>query len=90
MDKLIYADALMKRIPFTEWCVIENIVESMPAVDAVPVVRCRNCEYYNTACCADGFGWCERNGNGHPATDNFYCANGEQKNANRYRYMGAL
>lgn len=66
-----------------KWCAMEEAKDALtmlPAVDAVPVVRCRNCVYYNTACCADGFGWCERNGNGHPATDDFYCANGEQKN----------
>lgn len=83
MDKLIYADALMEYCLNQKTKTIDcNDIARFPIVDAVPVVRCRNCEYYNTTNCADGFGWCERNGNGHPATDDFYCANGEQKNEN--------
>lgn len=58
---------------------IVKLIDEWPSLN---IVRCRDCEYYNTANCADGFGWCERNGNGHPATDDFYCANGEQKNEN--------
>ena len=46
---LAMAEALMKRK-----------IETVPAVDAVPVVRCKDCKHYNTNSCADGFGWCER------------------------------
>ena len=42
--------------------------------DAVPVVRCKECEYYNTTGCSKGFGWCERADRG--VSDDFYCANG--------------
>lgn len=47
-----------------------------PAVDAVPVVRCRDCKYYNITCCSPGFGWCERSGHNHGTTDNWFCADG--------------
>lgn len=56
-------------------------VNKSPTVDAVPVVRCRDCVHYNTAMCAEGFGWCERNGDGHPSQDEFYCADGERREA---------
>jgi hypothetical protein len=46
--------------------------------DAVPVVRCKECEYYNTTGCSKGFGWCENIDRG--TSDNFYCANGKQLN----------
>jgi hypothetical protein len=41
---------------------------------AVPVVRCRECEYYNITGCSKGFGWCENMDMG--VSDDFYCANG--------------
>lgn len=50
-----------------------------PNVDAAPVVRCRDCKHYNTNGCADGFGWCERNGDGHGSTDDWFCADGERR-----------
>lgn len=50
-----------------------------PAVDAVPVVRCRDCKYYNITCCSPGFGWCERSGHNHGTTDYWFCADGVMK-----------
>jgi len=59
------------------WTEIKAMLEVQPAVDAAPVVRCRDCKHYNTNGCADGFGWCERNGDGHGSTDDWFCADGE-------------
>lgn len=39
------------------------------------IVRCRNCRHYNTECCAEGFGWCNRRDFG--TNDEWYCADGE-------------
>ena len=50
-----------------------------PAVDAVLVVRCRDCKYYNITCCSPGFGWCERSGHNHGTTDYWFCADGEME-----------
>lgn len=50
-----------------------------PVVDAEPVVRCRDCKYYNITCCSPGFGWCERSGHNHGTTDDWFCADGEMK-----------
>jgi hypothetical protein len=49
-----------------------------PTIDAVPVVRCKDCKHYNTIGCSKGFGWCENIDRG--TSDNFYCANGKQLN----------
>ena len=53
-------------------------VMALPAVDATLVVRCKDCRYYNTNYCGDGFGWCERNGIGHGTSDDWFCADGEK------------
>ena len=55
------------------------LVEDAPTIDAVPVVRCRNCKYYDTDGCNDGFGWCERSGRDHGSMDDHYCSDGEMK-----------
>ena len=55
-----------------------EILDELPTIDAVPVVRCKDCKHYNTIGCSKGFGWCEKMDIG--ASDNFYCANGKQLN----------
>ena len=53
-----------------------HIIDTAPEIDAVPVVRCKDCKYYNTIGCSKGFGWCESMDRG--VSDDFYCANGKQ------------
>lgn len=57
---------------------IKALISVLPAVDATPVVRCKDCRYYNTNYCGDEFGWCERNGIGHGTSDDWFCADGEK------------
>lgn len=67
MPRLIDADAMRK-----EWlengenefvydtnAVLESIDEQ-PTVDAVPVVRCKNCEHSDAECHKDNFRYCMR------------------------------
>ena len=63
------------------WNACIALIEAAPAVDAVPVVRCKDCIYYNINYCGDGFGWCERKGIGigHGTSDDWFCASGEAK-----------
>ena len=49
---------------------------TVDVIDAVSVVRCKDCKHYNTIGCSKGFGWCENIDRG--TSDNFYCANGKQ------------
>ena len=51
-------------------------VENCPTIDAVLVVRCKDCKHYNTIGSSKGFGWCENID--RETSDNFYCANGKQ------------
>ena len=49
--------------------IVQRAIERAPAVDAVPVVRCRDCKNrYEDS-------WCEYADD----DDNFYCARGERK-----------
>ena len=89
MDDVIYrqdaADFLC------DWCGIcskekRNIMEcddiapnfaNIPSVDAVEVVRCKDCKYFDGECCdryAD-----ETLGYSHSTQPNFFCAVGERK-----------
>lgn len=43
----------------------------------INIVLCKNCKYYNTAGCAEGFGWCDRRNFG--TYDEWYCADGEMR-----------
>lgn len=44
-------------------------------IEIKEIVRCRSCRHYNTACCNEGCGWCERYNLG--SWDEWFCADGE-------------
>lgn len=87
MARLIDADALIQRIdkgvgvtgiglePVMAIRDIKELISTMPTVNAEPVVRCRSCRHYNTWCCGEGFGWCERRDFG--TNEEWYCHDGE-------------
>ena len=50
-----------------------------PTIEAVPVVRCKDCVHFNTIGCGEGFGWCEGTIVNTGVTDTFFCAEGERK-----------
>lgn len=58
-------------------------VADAPTVDAVPVVRCRDCKWYGQGSCHNpryGDGWAN-----YPApcvNEEYYCADGERKGGN--------
>ena len=58
---------------------LDAVAENAPAMDAVEVVRCRECAYYNTSGCSYGFGWCESPIVNKGTTDDFYCAAGQRR-----------
>ena len=55
----------------TEWWCVEDAVTAAPTIDAVPVVRCRECKYYNRALqlCNNGLG---------ARAYEFFCADGKK------------
>jgi len=52
----------------------QQYVHMQPTIDAVPVVRCKDCKQYNTTDCSKVFGWCDKMN--RVVHDDFYCANG--------------
>lgn len=51
-------------------------VDKQPTVDAVPVVRCRDCKHHEV--CKNGVnGWC--NEHEHPTDVTYFCADGERR-----------
>lgn len=67
------------------WTGIKAMLECLPAVDAVPVIRCRDCQYW---VCADTVGLVRYGDctNGHSIisrhampNENYYCADGERR-----------
>lgn len=80
--RLIDADKLKAHYswwPENERTVLDQIVDAQPTVDAVPVVRCRECKYFlpewpddasSVYQCHKGLGWPEPDG---------YCYKGERK-----------
>ena len=82
--RLIDADALIQKRSHAKayapemYVIWQGYVMDAPTIDAVPVVRCKECKHYDTIGCSKGFGWCEKMGIG--TSDNFYCANGKQLN----------
>ena len=83
--RLIDADALLDFLdvghlrPPTEICfsevMMKNIIELMPTVDAVPVVRCKDCKHYNCLL----YTLCPRSGMNVIDDEEDYCSWAERK-----------
>lgn len=54
------------------------IISDIQTVDAVEVIRCKECTAYCTRGCANGFGWCKLYDMGK--TDVDFCSSGERNN----------
>lgn len=72
------ARAAGKDITLVEIC---DLIIDAPAVDAVEVVRCKDCESYNNHFSQEGFGWCEEEAL-RLVNDNFYCGNAKRRAKN--------
>ena len=68
--RLIDADALREQCDDPFWCVWLNEIDDAPTIDAVPVVRCKDCFMYENGIC--------RYWNTLPL-HNGYCHMGERK-----------
>lgn len=56
---------------------ISDIMENAPTVDAMEVVRCKDCKNWDTNCCSEGQGWCPLVVGYRPG--DWFCASGERK-----------
>lgn len=78
--RLIDADALLQRAVLHGWStpkwVSDIMIGDAPTIDAVPIVRCKDCRY-NYANMIPNCKGCQRNVY-IETDDNFFCANGER------------
>ena len=66
-----------------KWCAMEeakDVILNAPAMDAVPVVRCAGCAYWDKAGTEMGRCWCTMLENF--TWENFFCADGERRSGN--------
>lgn len=74
--RLIDADALEQELFDADWMLdndehmVEDILRKQPTIDAVTVVRCRDCRHYDTA-----FYFCHKHSD--CMDRDFYCKDGE-------------
>ena len=78
MARLIDADAVLRHKrkmsgadfggEFWDEAVLASDIKNAPTIDAVPVVRCKDCKYFKTRLC--------ENEDNH---DDWFCADGERK-----------
>ena len=65
--------------------VCARAIERIPAVDSVPVVRCRDCRYWETPFDKNDTGLmvahCEHFDESHAFSEQFYCASGERRDS---------
>ena len=76
IDAVALINHIVKKYGRTE--IILDIDEA-PTIDAEPVVRCKNCKYWETVVENAEYGLCRGKGNYSLQTraKNFYCADGE-------------
>lgn len=80
--RLIDADRFLKMMshwkPYMDMDNVREAIKKMPTIDAVPVVRCKDCSYWKAAKVnAKGFLICPASG--MEITEDDYCSYGERK-----------
>ena len=68
-------DDLKWLVNFAAHSKIQSLIADTPTVDAVPVVRCKDCKYYYEC----GVNFCDRLGMDCPGDSDFFCSYGERK-----------
>lgn len=67
----------------TELARIFKEIDNVPAVDAVSVVRCKDCKYWDISCKSQYFdGWCFCGIQSNSAPPHWFCADGERREGN--------
>lgn len=80
--RLIDADAIRLKQGFFEE--VDNVpkfydwLDEQPTVDAVQVVRCKDCKHFKKPLSPDMWGWCKKMDN-KATVEDWFCADGERK-----------
>ena len=79
--RLIDADALVEKFDYEGWIESAIAVEGEPTIDAVPVVRCRECIHSDD-------GWlCDSPFHGGRTFPGDYCSNGQRREDGLYQSL---
>ena len=80
---LIDSDALMSAVMSQEVVdksVAKRLIIQAQTVDAVQVVRCKDCKHFKKPLSPDMWGWCKKVSMDNKATvEDWFCADGERK-----------
>ena len=88
--RLIDANALREKCDAPHWCVWMSEIDDEPTVDAVGVVRCKDCVYYKPGKHFKDINFCQRlpyyaEKGGLNVSDEDFCSYGERRNAENSR-----
>lgn len=70
--KMLYKENWLKGTGYEAQAIWKKDIDSQPTIDAVPVVRCRDCIKWGTMFCIVTM-------DGGKTTKHFYCADGKRK-----------
>lgn len=58
---------------------VREKIRALPTVDAVPVVRCKECKWWKKYRTDNDWGLCEKHDIDHPCNCDWFCADGERR-----------
>lgn len=81
LERAMYEEVFEKDTDMQRWdsgCWIryklfENVLDAQPTIDAVPVIRCKDCEFYDDGICH------AEDERAYDLSENHYCGFGEPK-----------
>lgn len=74
-ERIVYSWIIDKDGEEHDGITLQSIIDKMPTVDAEPVVRCKDCKYWEyDVIFSDG--WCRGKHQGNPS---WFCADGERR-----------
>lgn len=80
-QRLIDANALRAQCDAPHWCVWMSEIDDAPTIDAVEVVRCKECKHRSSDYDILGDYLCEKRGCRFFCKDNDFCSYGERRNS---------
>lgn len=74
-ERIVYSWIIDKDGEEHDGITLQSIIDKMPTVDAEPVVRCKDCKYWEYDVIFPD-GWCRGKHQGNPS---WFCADGERR-----------
>ena len=80
---MVRCQALQKKQAAQDYNFVITVLDTAPTVDAVPVVRCKDCKYLNRKTSVGGFCKCGEVNGGRPfgRVNDDFCSYGERRDS---------